>query len=94
MYTIRWSVKNKSQKQVQVGVRELRSNLSGFLRKARLGASFLVMSHDEVVAELKPPSTASRPRRRPGALRGRLKIKAGFEETSDDLIAAMEGEES
>jgi antitoxin (DNA-binding transcriptional repressor) of toxin-antitoxin stability system len=78
---------------VRVGVRELRGNLSGFLRQARQGASFLVMSHDEVVAEVRPPSALARPPRRPGALRGRLRIAPDFDHTPADLVTAMEGEE-
>jgi antitoxin (DNA-binding transcriptional repressor) of toxin-antitoxin stability system len=73
-------------------VRELRSNLPGFLRQARHGASFLVVSHDEVVAEIHPPAVLERPRRRPGALRGQIKMAADFDQTPADLIAAMEGE--
>ncbi|MBV8911774.1 MAG: prevent-host-death protein [Acetobacteraceae bacterium] len=78
---------------IKVGVRELRGNLSGFLRQARQGASFLVMSHDEVVAEVRPPSELARPRRRPGALRGKIRMAPDFDHTPADLIAAMEGEE-
>ena len=78
---------------IKVGVRELRGNLSGFLRQARQGASFLVMSHDEVVAEVRPPPELARPPRRPGALRGKIRIAPDFDHTPADLIAAMEGEE-
>ena len=77
---------------IKVGVRELRGNLSGFLRQARQGTSFLVMSHDEVVAEVRPPSELARPRRRPGALRGKIRVAPDFDSTPADLIAAMEGE--
>jgi antitoxin (DNA-binding transcriptional repressor) of toxin-antitoxin stability system len=78
---------------IKVGVRELRGNLSGFLRQARQGASFLVMSHDEVVAEVRPPSEMGRPRRRPGALRGKIRLAPDFDHTPADVIAVMEGEE-
>lgn len=78
---------------IKVGVRELRGNLAGFLRQARQGTSFLVMSHDEVVAEVRPPSELARPRRQPGALRGKVRIAPDFDQTPADLIAVMEGEE-
>lgn len=75
----------------QVGVREFRSNMTGLLRQARHGASFLITSHGEVVAELHPPSPAVRPRRQPGALRDRIKMSADFDTLPDELLAAMEG---
>jgi antitoxin (DNA-binding transcriptional repressor) of toxin-antitoxin stability system len=42
------------QAPIRAGVRDLRDNLSGYLRQARQGASILVMSHDEVVAKMLP----------------------------------------
>jgi antitoxin (DNA-binding transcriptional repressor) of toxin-antitoxin stability system len=75
-----------------VGVRELRGNLTGFLRQVRQGRSFLVTSHDEVVAELRPPPVATRPARQPGALRGRIRMAEDFDTLPPDLLAAMEGE--
>lgn len=78
----------------QVGVREFRSNMTGLLRQARHGASFLITSHGEVVAELRPPSAPDRPRRRPGALRGRITIAPDFDTLPADLLAAMEGDVS
>jgi len=77
----------------QVGVRELRGNMTGFLRQARQGASFLITSHGEVIAELRPPTVAARPRRTPGALRGKIHMAADFDVLPDDVLAAMEGEE-
>jgi antitoxin (DNA-binding transcriptional repressor) of toxin-antitoxin stability system len=75
-----------------VGIRELRSNLSGFLRQVRHGSSFLVMSRDQVVAEIRPPAPAERPQRRPGALRGKIRMAADFDVLPPELQAAMEGE--
>jgi antitoxin (DNA-binding transcriptional repressor) of toxin-antitoxin stability system len=77
----------------RVGVREFRGNLTGFLREVRQGRSFLITSHDQVLAELRPPAPASRPRRRPGALRGRIRMAADFDTLPPDVLAAMEGEE-
>jgi antitoxin (DNA-binding transcriptional repressor) of toxin-antitoxin stability system len=77
----------------RVGVREFRGNLTGFLRQARQGRSFLVMSHDQVLAEVGPPRPEERPARRPGALRGKIQIAPDFDHLPDDVLAAMEGEE-
>jgi len=74
-----------------VGVREFRGNLTGYLRQVRQGASFLVMSHDQVLAELRPPPQAERPRRQPGALRGRIRMAPDFDTLPPDVLAAMEG---
>ena len=78
---------------VRVGVRELRSNLSGLLRQARHGTSFIVMSHNEPVAEIRPPSKAAASRRRPGALAGKIRIADDFDLLPADLLAAMEGDD-
>jgi antitoxin (DNA-binding transcriptional repressor) of toxin-antitoxin stability system len=77
----------------RVGVREFRGNLTGFLRQARQGRSFLVMSHDQVLAEVGPPPHAVLPRRRPGALRGKIRIAPDFDALPPDILAAMEADE-
>ncbi len=77
----------------RVGVRELRGNLTGYLRRVRLGGSFLITSHGQVLAELRPPAPAARPRRRPGALKGRIRMAPDFDALPPDVLAAMEGGE-
>jgi antitoxin (DNA-binding transcriptional repressor) of toxin-antitoxin stability system len=84
--------KNPLQPQ-RVGVREFRGNLSGFLRQARLGGSFLIMSHDQVLAEVRPPPIPQRLRRQPGALRGKIRMALDFDALPPGVLAAMEGEE-
>jgi antitoxin (DNA-binding transcriptional repressor) of toxin-antitoxin stability system len=76
----------------RVGVREFRGNMTGFLRQARQGASFLITSHDEVVAEIHPPSVPQRLPRQPGALRGKIWMAPDFDTLPPDILAAMEGE--
>jgi antitoxin (DNA-binding transcriptional repressor) of toxin-antitoxin stability system len=77
----------------RVGVREFRGNLTRFLRQARQGRSFLVMSHDQALAEVGPPRQAERPARCAGALRGKIRIAPDFDHLPADVLAAMEGEE-
>jgi antitoxin (DNA-binding transcriptional repressor) of toxin-antitoxin stability system len=77
----------------RVGVREFRGNLTGFLRQAWQGRSFLITSRDQVLAEVGPPPQAARPRRQPGALRGKIRIGPDFDTLPSDTPAAMEGEE-
>jgi antitoxin (DNA-binding transcriptional repressor) of toxin-antitoxin stability system len=76
----------------RVGVREFRGDLSGFLRRARQGDTFLIMSRDQVLAEVRPPPTAERARRRPGALRGKIRGTPEFDTLPPDISAAMDGE--
>ena len=77
---------------VRIGVREFRGNLTGFLRQVRQGTSFLITSHDQVLAEIRPPPSTERPRRQLGALRGRIQIAPDFDALPPDILAAMEGE--
>jgi antitoxin (DNA-binding transcriptional repressor) of toxin-antitoxin stability system len=75
-----------------VGVRALRENLSDYLRRARQGASFVVMSRGEVVAELRAPSSAKLKPRQPGALKGRIIMAEDFDTWPDSLLDAFEGD--
>jgi antitoxin (DNA-binding transcriptional repressor) of toxin-antitoxin stability system len=83
-------VQPQRDKQVRVGVRELRANLSGLLRQARQGTSVLVMSHNEVIAEIRPPSGVERPHRSPGMLKGKIRMTEDFDVLPDDVLTAME----
>ena len=74
----------------RVGVREFRADLTGFLRQARQGCTFLITSHDQVLAEVRPPPAADRPRRRPGALRGKIRMAPDFDILPAEVLAAME----
>ena len=74
----------------RVGVRELRDNLTRYLRDVRHGASVLVTSRDEVIAEIRPPSPRLRPARQPGALRGQIHMAEDFDTLPEDMLAAME----
>ncbi len=77
----------------RIGVREFRANLTDYLRAVRLGRSFLLTSRDVVVAEIRPPLPAERPQRKPGRLKGRIRMGADFDTLPVDVLAAMEGEE-
>ncbi|MFS3136267.1 type II toxin-antitoxin system Phd/YefM family antitoxin [Gluconacetobacter sacchari] len=76
---------------LKIGVREFRGNLTAYLRQARQGNTILVTSHDEIVAELRPPSPSYRPRRQPGTLRGRIKLSDDFDQTPQDMLDSMDG---
>ncbi len=76
----------------RIGVREFRGDLTGFLRQVSHGTSFLITSRDQVVAELRPPPVTQRPRRRPGGLRGKIRMAPDFDMLPPDMLAAMEDE--
>ena len=77
---------------IKIGVRELRANLSRLLREARRGASFIVMTRGEVLAEIGPPSQSNPAPRKLGALKGRLHMAPDFDELPPDILDAMESE--
>ncbi|MEJ5153616.1 prevent-host-death protein [Gluconobacter wancherniae] len=74
----------------KIGVREFRGNLTAYLRQVRQGSTILVTSHDQVVAELRPPAPSYRPRRQPGALRGRIRMSENFDQTPLDVLESLE----
>lgn len=78
-----------AEREIRVGVRELRKDLSRYLRAAREGVSVLVTSHDEVVAELRAPPPETLPLRRPGRLRGKIWMAEDFETWPEDMFDAM-----
>jgi prevent-host-death family protein len=49
---------------VQTGIRELKDNLSWYIRRLEAGERVIVTAHGRIVAELVPPSAGSRGRRR------------------------------
>jgi antitoxin (DNA-binding transcriptional repressor) of toxin-antitoxin stability system len=73
-----------------VGIRDLRANLSGLLRKVRHGATLIVMSRDQVVAEIHPPSGSAHGERKLGLLKGRIRMAPDFDELPPDVLDAME----
>jgi len=88
-----WRVhKGKPQKRkTRVGIRALRSNLSSYIKRAHNGQVIEVTSREEVVAELRPPvSIFNEARRKPGALKGRIRIAPDFDKLPADLIDAFE----
>ncbi len=84
------SVQDTKVGATKVGVRELRNNLTHYLRQARQGTAILITSHDTVIAELRPPATELRTARQPGALRGQITMTDDFDTLPDDMVDAME----
>ena len=76
----------------RIGLGEFQADMAEILRDARRGGSFLITSQEEVLAEIGPPAPAPRLPRRPGALRGRIRMAEDFDRLPPDLLTAMEGD--
>jgi antitoxin (DNA-binding transcriptional repressor) of toxin-antitoxin stability system len=87
-----WMPKNRAAP-AHVGVREFRGHLAEYLRQVRDGARLFITSHDEVLAEVRPPPATERPRREAGAMKGEIWMAPDFDDLPSDILAAMEGEE-
>lgn len=77
---------------IRIGVRELRGKLGDYLRQAKKGARFLIVSRGEPVAELSAPSSEEPERepRQPGALKGKIWMAEDWDEWPEGFIEAME----
>ena len=76
--------------ELRVGVRDLRSNLTHYLREAEKGNRVLVTSRDIVIAEIGAPSLAALPPRKPGSMKGKIKIADDFDVWPDDILDSFE----
>ena len=77
--------------ELRVGVRDLRSNLTRYLREAERGNRVLVTSRNIVIAEIgAPPKDAPLPPRQFGLLKGKIKIADDFDTWPDDILDSFE----
>lgn len=51
---------------MEIGIRELKENLSRYIRRVEAGERILVTAHGRVVAELVPPASGARTSRQSG----------------------------
>ena len=61
----------------RIGIREFRGNLNAVLKDVQAGQAFVLTSHNKAVAEVRPAQQVAF-ERRPGALRGRVKLAEDF----------------
>lgn len=73
----------------RIGIREFRGNLNAFLKEVQAGQSFVLTSHNKAVAEVRPAPSVEL-ERRPGALRGRIKMADDFDTLPEADLKAME----
>ena len=77
---------------LRVEARAFQDDMAEYLRRARQGASFLIVSDGEVVAELRPPPeppAPKPPRRLAGAMRGKIWMADDFDTWPEGFIEAM-----
>jgi antitoxin (DNA-binding transcriptional repressor) of toxin-antitoxin stability system len=77
---------------IEVGVREFRGKLGDYLRQARKGARFVIVSRGQPVAELGAPSREElelKPRQA-GLLKGKIWMADDWDEWPEGFIDAME----
>lgn len=78
---------------IRIGVRELRGKLGDYLRQAKDGARFLIVSRGQPVAELGAPvgvPADEKPPRRLGVLRGKIWMADDWDEWPEGFLDAME----
>ena len=76
---------------LRVGVRDLRSNLTRYLREAERGNRVLVTSRDVVIAEIGAPSAdPTLSPRQFGLLKGKIKIADDFDTWPKDVLDSFE----
>jgi antitoxin (DNA-binding transcriptional repressor) of toxin-antitoxin stability system len=91
VYTLCVHIRKSHQRKTRVGIRDFRSNLSGYIKRAHDGQIIELTSRDEVVAELHPATDIlEEVRRKPGALKGKIRIAPDFDELPSELIDAFE----
>jgi prevent-host-death family protein len=75
-----------------VNMHEAKTNLSRLVERAEAGEEIVIGRAGTPVARL-VAYREDRPARRPGALKGKLRIAADFDETPAWLVDAFEGHE-
>ena len=77
---------------IKVGVRELRGKLGDYLRRARNGSRFLIVSRGRPIAELTAPTTTEeqKPLRKLGLLDGKIRIEPDWDQWPEDVLQSFE----
>jgi len=73
-------------------IHEAKTHLSRLVERVAAGEEIVIAKAGKPVAKLVPYREPARPIRKPGAWRGKVKIKRGFDELPESIAAAFRGE--
>jgi prevent-host-death family protein len=73
-------------------IHEAKTHLSRLVERAEAGEEIVIARAGKPVAKLVPFRASSVPVRKPGSLKGKIKIKRGFDELPESVAAAFRGE--
>ncbi|MBI4817802.1 MAG: type II toxin-antitoxin system Phd/YefM family antitoxin [Deltaproteobacteria bacterium] len=73
---------------IRKNISEAKAELSALIEAVSRGEEVIIGKAGRPVAKLVPYTGAARPRV-PGALRGKIKIKPGFDDLPEDIAAAF-----
>jgi len=74
-----------------VSVRDFRENLARYLGMASQGGEVTITSHGKQIAKVVPPNRKKARAEIFGSMKDMVHIAPDFDETSDEIISAMEG---
>ena len=77
---------------VVVDIHEAQKNLSKLLSRVAAGEEIVIAKFGKPVARLFPYAAPTRPKRRPGLLKGKIKILPGFDEIDKRIEKQFSGE--
>jgi prevent-host-death family protein len=77
---------------MQVNIHEAKTHLSRLVERAAAGEEIIIGKAGKPVARLVPYKQSGPPERKPGSMRGKIKIKSGFEEMDQEIERMFLGE--
>jgi len=77
---------------MQVNIHEAKTHLSRLVERAAAGEEIIIGKAGKPVARLVPYQELKPPERKPGSMRGKIKIKAGFDEMDKEIEQLFQGE--
>ena len=73
-------------------IREAQAQMDALLKRVAAGEEIVIVKKGKTVARLVPFHEGPRPKRQPGSLRGKIKIKPGFYAADKEIEAMFKGE--
>ena len=74
-----------------IDIREAKKHLSRLLERAIAGEEIMISKAGKPVARLGPYTAPKRPKRKPGSLKGKIKILPGFDAMDKEIKELFSG---